>query len=243
MGKKGKGFVSERQRKYVMRLLNPPTGKASSKYISPLDSGSYNLKDIEEIIRQIDKIIEDNPEFFKKALERIAIWGGCTLLPEICPILNSVYLLYKEGRYGINIDEIFSDGKFFYKIFKGDIKHDTIQGNSPSTVILLARKAQYGHRILENLINIGYSNDDIETIEYQLLLVLLKMDNEAFLTNDELTDNLLRITESYIIEENKLLDVFEETLKENDIELYKKLILGVLRNSTEEEFNNYLNSS
>jgi hypothetical protein len=50
-----------------------------------------------DIPQRIKRIITDNPEKAKALLMEVAVWSGCTLAPEACPLIRAIYQFYK-GR-------------------------------------------------------------------------------------------------------------------------------------------------
>lgn len=75
----GKGnFVTEKQRKKVMKDLNPNCGRS-----------------------KIDKLPEDFSINYQQVLDTIA-WSGCLIHPQFCPIITCINEAYKNYK---NFDE------------------------------------------------------------------------------------------------------------------------------------------
>jgi len=186
------------------------------------------------LLKKAEKLIKNNPKLAKKILENIALWGGCTLMPEICPIFQGVYHLYIGEKTIFNLFDSdlkssdFKDFDLFQKIFQGKLSKDEINEIFPTKVIILARKAEYANHLINKLKEFKISPEKEIYLTKSLLNITLKIDYIYFLSVDERNDNSLRITASFQIDKNKLFNEFEKTLKVNNINLYKELLIHII---------------
>lgn len=215
------------------KLFRAGRGKNKRPYSMKFYNSYRPLNKISNLGKRLEELIENNPEFARDMLGRIAVWGGCISAPNICPILKSVYFIYKDGKkfFEINESEIQDeDFELFCKmVSKRKITKDDVENFSPQTINMMARKAEYTTYIVDKLDRFNVPIKEKIAIKKSLLPVSLAMDYKGFLTDDELHSHSLKITPSLKINKNRLLSAFAYTLRNVDRMLYKELLLLVVR--------------
>jgi len=237
-----KGWHQRPHHRISKKGLRFPAGQGKYKYHPPrvqFIPSSPSFRKPPNLGEKIVELIKNNPELAKELLGRIALWGGCSLAPTVCPILESVYLMYKGSQTVFKINELdiqSGDFKLFQTIFNRGVTKEKVKGNSPQTINMLARKAEYAHHIMSELQEMGIPSEKEVIIKNSLLSVSLKIDYEGLLTDDELSEHSLRITPSLIINKKRLLNTFANTLRDSEPSLYKELLLQIAKNGTDELF-------
>lgn len=222
--------MSRRQQKAVMAKLNPSRG--ISRYPRAIRSykrtHDYFSDEVTTPLKEIRNLIENNPEEAEKLLVKVALWGGCAAAPELCPILNYLYLVYKGGRmvYNFTEEDLKSDDFELLKmIYTRNIKEERLENISPVRIQIMGRKAEYVNVILNNLEQHTTTHLDQGSMEEALISIVLRMNSKSFLSSVESKSNFLEFSKSFEVDENILFEVFEDTLRKNDLDLYAKLLV------------------
>ncbi len=228
--------MSRSQQKAAMANMNnkiyvKPHKRNNREYRRNYDSISENIEMSLEDIKNLIEKIENDPECTQKLLAKIALLGISAAAPELYPILNSIFLIYEGGKlvYNFSNDDLKTDDFEFLKlILNKGISKENVTDISPAKVHIYGRKAEYINSILNNLEQHTTKHLDRGSIERELMSIVLKMDSKSFLSKNKEGIVFLEISNSFDVDKKILFEVFEDTLRKNDLDLYAKLLMSVV---------------
>jgi hypothetical protein len=117
------------------------------------------------------------------------------------------------------------DYELLKMIYTKNIKKERLENISPVIVYIMGRKAEYVNVILNNLEQHTTTHLDQSSIKEALISIVLKMNSKFFLSHVESKSNFFEFSKSFEVDENKLFEIFEDTLRKNDLDLYAKLLV------------------
>ncbi len=129
-------------------------------------------------------------------------------------------------RYSFTEKDLKSDDFELLKmLYNRNIKEERLENISPVRVQIMGRKAEYVNVILNNLEQRTTTRLDQGSIKEALISIVFKMNSKSFLSRVESKSYFLDFSKSFEVDENILFEVFEDTLRKNDLDLYAKLLV------------------